>query len=121
VNGTLEPCIWACTNQRPHTNFLGEIGKGAYFATPLRFYSTCSVIEHYVMQLRDIWLGKIAENNSADGPVIEVLSWLGRATLDIIGLAGQSDYTDLAKMSITRLIVLSLYAGCFKYRLRLFL
>lgn len=37
-------------------------------------------------QLRDIWLDILREN--PDGAEIEVLSWLTRATLDIIGVAG---------------------------------
>jgi hypothetical protein len=43
-------------------------------------------------QLRDIWAAQVAKS---DGGVarIEVLSWLNKATLDIIGLAGASDQT----------------------------
>ncbi|KAG8743143.1 hypothetical protein FRC10_000360 [Ceratobasidium sp. 414] len=37
-------------------------------------------------QLRDIWLETI--NSSPEGVEIDVLSWLGRATLDVIGTAG---------------------------------
>ncbi|QRV94594.1 cytochrome P450 family protein [Ceratobasidium sp. AG-Ba] len=37
-------------------------------------------------QLRDAWLNMI--DNNPEGVEIEVLSWLGRATLDIIGSAG---------------------------------
>ncbi|KAG9082535.1 hypothetical protein FRC07_014173, partial [Ceratobasidium sp. 392] len=37
-------------------------------------------------QLRDIWLETI--NNSSEGVEIDVLSWLSRATLDVIGTAG---------------------------------
>ncbi|KAG6834869.1 hypothetical protein H0H93_006803 [Arthromyces matolae] len=39
------------------------------------------------VQLRDIWASQIANEESSVGR-IEVLSWLSRATLDIIGLAG---------------------------------
>jgi hypothetical protein len=42
-----------------------------------------------VKKLRDIWSSKIEQND--DKPTrIDVLSWLSRATLDIIGLAGTS-------------------------------
>ncbi|KAG8703779.1 hypothetical protein FRC08_002633 [Ceratobasidium sp. 394] len=37
-------------------------------------------------QLRDIWLETI--NNNPEGAEIDVLTWLGRATLDVIGAAG---------------------------------
>ncbi|KAF8144317.1 cytochrome P450 [Mycena galopus ATCC 62051] len=39
------------------------------------------------IQLRDIWTGKIAQSDNRVARV-EVLSWLSKATLDIIGLAG---------------------------------
>lgn len=39
------------------------------------------------MKLRDAWLQHIAENPSGRATV-DVLNWLSRATLDIIGLAG---------------------------------
>ncbi|KAI5114648.1 hypothetical protein M0805_008456, partial [Coniferiporia weirii] len=38
------------------------------------------------LQLRDIWKSSFTEESDAQR--IEVLSWLGRATLDVIGLAG---------------------------------
>ncbi|KAJ7687494.1 cytochrome P450 [Mycena rosella] len=38
------------------------------------------------VQLRDIWVGQVARENSAAR--IEVLSWLRRMTLDVIGQAG---------------------------------
>ncbi|KAF8597176.1 cytochrome P450 [Ceratobasidium sp. AG-I] len=37
-------------------------------------------------QLRDMWLEQM--DNTVDGTTIEVLSWLSRATMDIIGTAG---------------------------------
>ena len=42
------------------------------------------------LQLREIWSKEIVEH---DGEArIECLSWMSRATLDIIGLAGKSFY-----------------------------
>ncbi|KAJ7640464.1 cytochrome P450 [Mycena polygramma] len=38
------------------------------------------------LELRDIWAGQIA--NAEGGARVDVLSWLSKATLDIIGLAG---------------------------------
>src|SRR4051794_31525299 len=40
-------------------------------------------------QLRDVWLAQMDKNS--EGTTIEVLSWLGRATMDIIGTAGKAD------------------------------
>ncbi|KAL5478249.1 hypothetical protein ACEPAI_2433 [Sanghuangporus weigelae] len=42
------------------------------------------------LQLRDIWKSEVmAESEKAEnGKIIEVLSWLSRTTLDVIGLAG---------------------------------
>ncbi|KAF8597174.1 cytochrome P450 [Ceratobasidium sp. AG-I] len=37
-------------------------------------------------QLRDMWLEQM--DNATDGTTVEVLSWLSRATMDIIGTAG---------------------------------
>jgi hypothetical protein len=42
---------------------------------------------YYFLQLRDIWATQIA-NSSSGVARVEVLSWLSKATLDIIGLAG---------------------------------
>jgi hypothetical protein len=43
------------------------------------------------LQLRDIWSREIVKH---DGEArIECLSWMSRATLDIIGLAGKLSYT----------------------------
>jgi hypothetical protein len=39
-----------------------------------------------ILQLRDLWLKEIAKNGSKGR--IDVLSWLSKTTLDIIGLAG---------------------------------
>ena len=39
------------------------------------------------LQLRDIWSTEIVKHDGV-GP-IEVLSWMSRTTLDIIGLAGK--------------------------------
>ncbi|KAJ7260996.1 cytochrome P450 [Mycena rebaudengoi] len=38
------------------------------------------------IQLRDVWLGEAAKNDGVGN--VDVLSWLSKATLDIIGLAG---------------------------------
>lgn len=44
------------------------------------------------LQLRDIWLTTAEESSNKQEKAIparvDVLSWLGRATLDVIGLAG---------------------------------
>ncbi|EJD01989.1 cytochrome P450 [Fomitiporia mediterranea MF3/22] len=40
------------------------------------------------LELRDIWLSQIAAKGIEGSLKIEVLSWVSRATLDIIGLAG---------------------------------
>lgn len=39
-------------------------------------------------KLRDIWISKISKSNKPTR--IDALSWLSRATLDIIGVAGMS-------------------------------
>ena len=38
------------------------------------------------MQLRDIWADEISKANGQ----VEVLSWLSKMTLDVIGLAGKN-------------------------------
>lgn len=41
------------------------------------------------LELRDVWLSQISDAPSQDGSVhLNVLRWLSRTTLDIIGLAG---------------------------------
>ena len=61
--------------------------------------SLCRTDDEDQMQLRDIWADELRKSklrNKANGKLeakaqtIDVLSWLGRATLDIIGLAGKS-------------------------------
>jgi hypothetical protein len=49
----------------------------------------------YVTQMRDIWLQKIrlgefeAKSGAPQTGQIEVVKWLSRMTLDVIGLAGE--------------------------------
>lgn len=43
----------------------------------------------FLNKLKDIWLDKIKENPKGVC-VIDVLPWLSRATLDIIGVAGRT-------------------------------
>ncbi|KDQ54054.1 hypothetical protein JAAARDRAFT_160991 [Jaapia argillacea MUCL 33604] len=41
------------------------------------------------IELRDIWMSQIASETTEDQPIrLDVLSWLSRMTLDVIGLAG---------------------------------
>lgn len=43
----------------------------------------------YKIQLRDNWQNEYTKQLKDEGPVrIDVLSWLGKMTLDVIGLAG---------------------------------
>lgn len=46
------------------------------------------------MQLRDLWSSDIAKDSAATttaGARIDVVPWLNRMTLDVIGLAGKLD------------------------------
>lgn len=46
-------------------------------------------------QLRDIWIDKITASSASNAGVeMEVMSWLSRATLDIIGIAGFAHQID---------------------------
>jgi hypothetical protein len=62
---------------------------------PFRLLSPAFSLISTIHQLRDVWSSQIesyektADPNSK-GVRIDVLSWLSRATLDIIGLAGAS-------------------------------
>ncbi|KDQ11802.1 hypothetical protein BOTBODRAFT_176997 [Botryobasidium botryosum FD-172 SS1] len=53
---------------------------------PAQIRSLTSIFLEKSQELRDIWLKKIAESDSVYEA--DVFSWLSRATLDIIGLAG---------------------------------
>lgn len=52
----------------------------------------------HTMQLRDVWAAESSKQGGTGR--IDVLSWLSRATLDIIGLAGQYCSCDSTKESI---------------------
>jgi hypothetical protein len=41
-----------------------------------------------LFQLRDVLLGKLAESESSEGVTVDVVEWLTKAAIDMIGLAG---------------------------------
>lgn len=51
-----------------------------------------TVIITPIRQLRDMWTDEIAKAGTTEPARIDALSWLGRTTLDIIGLAGACNY-----------------------------
>jgi cytochrome P450 len=55
---------------------------------PAQIRELAEIFVEKSIELRDIWLSDIAKNSVDGSARIEVLSWLSRTTLDIIGLAG---------------------------------
>jgi len=56
---------------------------------PVQIRALTEIFVAKAIQLRDIWASEMSKNASVVGSArIEVLSWLNRLTLDVIGLAG---------------------------------
>ncbi|CAL1709425.1 unnamed protein product [Somion occarium] len=53
---------------------------------PAQIRELTPIFINKAIQLRDIWLSEISQNNGCKR--IDILNWLSRVTLDIIGLAG---------------------------------
>jgi hypothetical protein len=58
-------------------------------------------IEHCYAQLRDIWASQAAQSGTAR---VDALSWLSKATLDMIGLAGKFRFYSVAG-SLSRVLI----------------
>jgi hypothetical protein len=55
---------------------------------PAQVRELTSIFVAKASQLRDAWAAEIAKAEDSNPTRLDVLSWLSRATLDIIGLAG---------------------------------
>ena len=80
-----EPFFCSHSDQKLHAIVSREISSGLSSCVCRDLFSMCS--KSVPCQLRDIWSAYL-ENNKELPITLDVLSWLSRATLDIIGLAG---------------------------------
>jgi cytochrome P450 len=55
---------------------------------PIQIRALTEIFMTKAIQLRDLWLKEIAKNHDGSKGRIDVLSWLSKMTLDVIGLAG---------------------------------
>jgi hypothetical protein len=58
---------------------------------PAQLKSFTPIFNQKASEVRNIWLSQLNENN-ADIMMVDVTSYMSRATLDIIGLAGWSTH-----------------------------
>ena len=75
-----EPCIWTSSRPRAHRDICAKINSSDFYGFLLSF----PFLIKNIYQLRDIWAEEISKGQGQ----IDVLSWLSKMTLDVIGLAG---------------------------------
>ncbi|KAG8744252.1 hypothetical protein FRC12_014843, partial [Ceratobasidium sp. 428] len=81
-----EPSLWTSSSPRVGSYLLAEVQQGTIILGDLS-YLTNHPWAGTLIKLKEIWLNIIKTNPEGE-TVIEVMSWLSRATLDIIGAAG---------------------------------
>lgn len=81
----VESRFWARSNSRAHGNLCREIQPGMYVLSA-RWHTF--LMGPTNQQLRDLWAAEITKEGGTGTARIDILSWLSKMTLDVIGLAG---------------------------------
>ena len=83
----LEPCFWPNSASSTHRDFLRQ----GYSGMCCSFYIDNPGTLRRIYQLRDIWSSEIAKDptTTITSTRIDVVPWLTKVTLDIIGLTGK--------------------------------
>jgi hypothetical protein len=81
---SVEPRLWTRSDPRTNGHFHQQIDPGK-----LGFFLTLDMdVDLAVFQLRDVWSTMTAASEHTTR--IDIMPWLSKMTLDVIGLAGMS-------------------------------